>query len=304
MLIRSTALIVLAEGWRWLVPHRGYPRVPGTPWIRSQSSTTERSYPNQLESPMRHVPLSILAAVIASLGAVGELPAQTTGFSDYCVFSYSGENRSRKIGASSSITAECGGDGHTAPFGNWGATSNYGHVADADQFPGWKRGTASGSGDEIWQWNSCTGPSGSAFGRGNIKYYNGSSGGPDSPYDYQYSTKGTATHGTRLYRKPLPCGGSWAEPQPNATGCSAALNSWTESDNFMSLYELDWNGNSLVTTLYFPRTTVALSCHYYGCSERTSGWQKVQRKTNYASDVDAELRTKVLAGYESGCGWD
>ncbi len=252
---------------------------------------------------MRYGPFLSLAAAIASLVAVGELTAQTAGFSDYCVFSYSGENRSREIGASSSMTAECGGDGHTAPFGNWGVTSNYGHAEDANQFPGWKRGTASGSGDEIWEWNSCTGPPGSAFGRGNIKYYNGSSGGPHSPYDYQYSTRGTAEHGTRIYRKPIDCEGSWAEPQPSATGCKAT-GSWTNPTNHMSLYELDRTGNSLVTTLYFPGTTVALSCDYYECTERASGWQDVSRKTNHASDVDAQLRMKVSAGYEAGCGWD
>ena len=248
-------------------------------------------------------PLSLVAA-IASLGAVGELTAQTAGYSDYCVFVRVGETRSRTIGASSTMTAECGGDGHSAPFGNWGVTSNYGHAEDADQFPGWKKGKVLGTTIDNWQWNSCTGPPGSAFGRGNIQHYNGSSGGPDSPWDYQYSTRGTAEHGTRLYRKPIPCEGSWAEPQPSATGCAAAANSWSEAENFMSLYEIDVDGNSLVTTLYFPGTAVALSCDYYGCSERASDWQDVSSKTDYASDVDAQLRMKVSAGYEAGCGWD
>ncbi len=249
----------------------------------------------------RNVSFSVAVALLSTGGG---LLAQEVGFTDYCVVFYRGENHSRTIGASSSIRAECGGDGHSAPFGNWGVTSNYGHAVDSNQFPGWKVGTAWRSGETIWQWNSCTGPPESRYGRGRISYYNGSSGGPHSPWDYQYSTIGMVPHGYRIYRKPIPCEGSRAEPLPSATGCERAFYSYTQAVNFMSLYELDVKHYSLITTLYFPGITVDMNCDFYGCSERVSDWKDVSTKTNYASHVNAQIRMRVSAGYESGCGWD
>ncbi len=242
-----------------------------------------------------------LAAATAFLCVGGGLTAQETGLTDYCVAFYTGENHSRIIGNNSTIRVECDGDIHSAPFGNWGVTSNFGKVADSNQFPGWKRGRAWRTREEIWQWNSCTGSSGIKYGRGSARYYNGDS---DSPKDYQYSTRGIASPGNRVYRKPIPCEGSSAEPLPSSNGCKFAFRSWTQPTNFMSLYELDWNGNSLVTTLYYPSITVSLNCDYYGCSEGVSDWQDVSSTTNPVSDVYAQLRMKVYAGYETGCGWE
>ena len=242
---------------------------------------------------MKHLPLAGLIPVIALLAMIGNLAAQP---SDYCVFTYSGENRDRTINASGYIRVECGDElWHTAPFGNWGVTSNYGKVKDSNQFPGWKEGTATGSGEKIRQWNSCT--SHPSWPQGDSDYYNAE--GSTS----QRTVLGTATHGSRQYRKPIPCQGSAFYPLPSATGCAAALSSWSAPENFMSLYELDWDGNDFVTTLYFPGTSVGLTCNYYGCSEKRSDWQDVSSSTDAYTGVDAQFRMKVSAAYEGGCTW-
>ena len=74
-------------------------------------------------------------------------------------------NRDRRVAGD--IEAECGGDGHSAPFGNWGVSFNF-HQAlgrkDRFQFSGWR---AMGG----WlQWNSCT--TSREFSPGDPRYYN------------------------------------------------------------------------------------------------------------------------------------
>jgi hypothetical protein len=48
------------------------------------------------------------------------------------------------------VNAECTPSWHSATWGNWGVSSNFGGVSDADQFRGWKIFGSQG------QWNSCT----------------------------------------------------------------------------------------------------------------------------------------------------
>lgn len=232
---------------------------------------------------MRSVTITILILIGMAGGMVGDLAAQHA-MSDKCIATYTGQNRNRTISASGVIRAECGGDGHSAPYGNWGVTSNYGHVRDSNQFPGHRRGTATRSRETIWQWNSCT-----------TRY-------PER--QGQRSVKGIATHGARVHRISLPCSGaSIFIPAPSVKGCTAMHSTWTMGNNFMSLYELDWNGNDFITTLYFPSTSVPMNCNYYGCSGGNSGWVSVSRSTRPYTGVDAQMRTNVSARYQPGCVW-
>lgn len=219
--------------------------------------------------------------VFAMAGSVTcDLAAQP---SDQCIITYTGQNRNRSVSSGGLIGTECGGGWHDGPWGNWGVTSNYGHVQDGNQFPGHHPGIAFGTGRRIWEWNSCT-------------TLHPVQGG-------QRSTRGIATHGSRTHRIPLSCGGSPIFPLPSPQGCNAGPRSWGASNNFMSLYELDWDGNDFITTLYFPSTSVSLNCNYYGCTGGTSGWVGVSRSTNPRTGVDADMRSKASARYQSGCMW-
>ena len=61
----------------------------------------------------------------------------------FCQFSYTGLTKDRRV--MGPVNTECHGDTscistpHSAPFGNWGVTSNYGHKIDGHQFDGWCR---------------------------------------------------------------------------------------------------------------------------------------------------------------------
>ena len=56
-------------------------------------------------------------------------------FAQVCRLSVAGLNRDRKV--SGEIATECPAPVHSAPFGNWGVTSNYGQKRDSHQFQGW-----------------------------------------------------------------------------------------------------------------------------------------------------------------------
>ena len=235
---------------------------------------------------MRSVFYTILIFIAMAGGTVGDLAAQYA-MSDKCILTYKGQTRNRTISASGVIRAECGGDLHSAPYGNWGVTSNYGRVKDSNQFPGHHRGRAWRTRERIWQWNSCT-----------TRY-------PEP--NGQRSIIGIATHGRKLHRISVPCAGpNIFIPIPSVEGCNAAPSTWSVHGNFMSLYELDWDGNDFVTTLYFPSTSSATNCSYYQCTGETStsaGWVGVSRSTRPTTGVDAQARVKVSARYQPGCVW-
>ena len=82
-----------------------------------------------------------------------------------CRLSVAGLNRARRV--MGPIAAECPGPGviHTAPFGNWGVTSNFGRVQNGHQFQGWchdtyvcdNEGNCRTDCDDGWyEWNGCT----------------------------------------------------------------------------------------------------------------------------------------------------
>ena len=80
-----------------------------------------------------------------------------------CRISVSGLNRNRRV--MGPVNTECPAPFHSAPFGNWGVTSNFGESRDGHQFDGWchdSRVTLNNGdskdvcGSEWYQWNSCT----------------------------------------------------------------------------------------------------------------------------------------------------
>ena len=238
----------------------------------------------------------LIVEVCTAMCVTADLPAQ---MHDYCLITYSGENHQRVINADANINAECGGDGHSAPFGNWGVTSNYGKARDANQFAGWHKGKVTGTGRSNWQWNSCT--THIKYAPPNPAYYN------DNGYTSQRSTRGLQSYGEQVHRIPLPCQGDPPiYPLPSLVGCTASSvpSSWSINNNFMSLYELDWNGKTLVTTLCFPKTTVKIkSCNYWGCIAGVSKWEDVSSSTNPGSKVDSQMRMSVTVTYDHGCAW-
>ncbi len=228
--------------------------------------------------------------------AAGDLLAQQQ---EFCVVEYAGETRNRTVAGA--ITGECPGQGfwpHSAPFGNWGVTSNYGHKSDGDQFPGWKRGTkATDPSVPNWQWNSCT--THPDYLPGNWMYYN------DNNFTTQRSSLGIASHGQRQFRVPVDCSGEEFEPSSDGCADHSVPTSWSQSNNFMTLYELDLGDpDSLIETLYFPQTTVSITgCGQHSCSESVSSWVGTTSSTSSSAVVEAEMRMKVSAFLQSSCQW-
>jgi hypothetical protein len=77
-----------------------------------------------------------------------------------------------------------------------------------------------------------------------------------------------------------------------------------QNNNFMTLYELDSpDSDDLVETLYFPRTSVTLTCTEQGCSEKKTGWVRMTRSSSSTAHVEAELRMTAIAQQQGGCDW-
>lgn len=245
----------------------------------------------QCESVSRHsCATSIL--VISVLCVTQALLAQHQP-KDYCQFTYYGYTSNRVIAPNSVITAECGGDGHSAPYGNWGVNSIYGPVKDANQFPGWKPGTAWASGDSIWQWNSCTTSyTGSTYNNAYGVKYDG----------YYQDSPLTRDLGYYIYKKPIDCQGSETYPLPSSIGCGDS-SSLTVGADSLSLYELDFDENYHITTLSFPGVNIDLNCNYYGCSEVTIPWKGESNSSKPYTKVHAKYTVRVSASYVSDCSW-
>ena len=63
------------------------------------------------------------------------LMANVSLYGQVCRLSVAGLNRARRVVGN--IHAECPEVVHTAPFGNWGVTSNFGSKNNTHQFDGW-----------------------------------------------------------------------------------------------------------------------------------------------------------------------
>ena len=238
------------------------------------------------------IPLFLLVLVVASsaiLHASGEL---------YCTVTLKGQNRNRTVAGA--VNVECGAGIHSAPFGNWGVSSNYGGRTDTDQFRGWE--DEDGPPTKL-QWNSCT-TTVAQYHPPNCAYYNANG-------CTTQASSATVTHGVYSYRYAgNQCPQTLDPDDPPLPGCSNMSGvSVTQSNNTMALYELDAPDNDdLVERLYFPSTSVTLgSCNYWGCPERTSSWVDMTGSSTSSADVEAELRMKAKAQVEGYCNtgdWD
>jgi hypothetical protein len=167
------------------------------------------------------------------------------------------------------------------PWGNWGVTSNVGWASDGDQFMGWKRL------DRHYQWNSCTNYP--KYPPGNCNYYNSES------CTEQVTWQGNGVHGGGWDYVFVSCPVDYdGDGACDAGGCLDA-SSYTLSNNWMSLYELDHAaGDDFVTTLYFPDTTAYLNCTVWGCYNNAAEWVSPWYSTNPSTGVTAQLTVAVI----------
>ncbi|MFN7922267.1 MAG: hypothetical protein U0Q16_19340 [Bryobacteraceae bacterium] len=207
-------------------------------------------------------------------------------------------NRNRAIRGE--ITAECPDRLHTAPFGNWGVTSNFGTIRDGHQFDGWCNNTRVCDNnnncknvcrDGWFEWNSCTNHP--DFKAPNCSLYNAAN------CTEQVTTTGPNVHGTRMVEVKVRCPIDLNNDGVADGGGCADVKSLNNGRNFMSLYELDpITGNDLVQTLYFPDTPVNLNCTPAGCPTAGSSWVG---PTSYDSPVTpAKVFTEMAMVVNSG----
>lgn len=170
------------------------------------------------------------------------------------------------------ITAECPESIHSAPFGNWGVTSNYGYRRDSNQFAGWKRDGSTR------HWNSCT-----TWFRpdGTTRYYNDPSVNPT-----RQKAHPDVAHVYAATR--------WAMGDPAWTCRQAAGGVITLRGLFMQLYELDPGCcDREVATLEYPDVNVPMRCRNAWSCSGTSGWHA---PNSGARDVSAKIRVAISAG--------
>jgi hypothetical protein len=177
------------------------------------------------------------------------------------------------------VHAECGV--LNGPWGNWGVTSNVGWIQDGNQFMGWKRS------DGHYQWNSCTNYP--RYPVGNCNYYNSAS------CTEQVTWQGNGVHGGAWDYVFVSCPVDYdGDGACDAGGCLDA-SSYTLSNNWMSLYELDHGAwDDFVTTLYFPDVTAYLNCTVWGCYNNAAEWASSWYSTNPSAGVSAQLTVAVV----------
>jgi uncharacterized protein (TIGR03437 family) len=189
-----------------------------------------------------------------------------------CRISTSGLNRNRLV--TGPVHVECPISIHTVPFGNWGATSNFGNKQNAHQFEGWchdtpicdNRGNCrTECGDGWYEWNSCTDID--EFRAPNCTLYN------DKNCTAQATTTGQNVHGTLSVDVTVRCPTDTdANGAVDQGGC-ADLKMFSNGTNFLSLYEIDpGTTDDLIQTLYFPESPVSLACTVFGCAPAQSLW--------------------------------
>ncbi len=240
---------------------------------------------------MRNVNISLLILPLLLVSLSGVLHAQS-GREEVCIVTLIGQNRNRTVAGA--VNTECGAGWHSAPWGNWGVSSNYGRKQDTDQFRGWKWKDGPSTKK---QWNSCTTKK-EKFRAPSYLYYNASN------YTTQASS-GVVIHGERHYRfAPRLCRQYSEEPTPGCRG--ASRRTFSQSSNYMTVYELDKpDSDDLIETLYFPGTSITFgTCTRDGCPEKTSGWRTMSSSTSREADLRAQLRMKGKARLESSCDWD
>lgn len=159
--------------------------------------------------------------------------------------------------------------GHSAPFGNWGVVSNYGHASNGTQFAGWKG---------VWykkQWNSCT-----------VGHYRP----PDCRY---YNASGCRTQAAYPDNERIYSATRWAMGLSDWTCRRAAGHVITISGLFMRLHELDWPDDSeLVTVLRYPDVNVRMECRTSSSCSGRSNWYSPRARD---SAVSANIRVVIDA---------
>jgi uncharacterized protein (TIGR03437 family) len=189
-----------------------------------------------------------------------------------CRIQTSGLNRNRR--AEGPVHAECPVSVHTVPFGNWGVTSNFGQKLNDHQFQGWchdtpicdNRGNCRTECQDGWyEWNSCTDID--EFRAPNCTLFN------DKNCTAQATTTGQNVHGTRSVDVTVRCPADTNADGISDQGGCADLKVFSNGTNFMSLYELDpGTTDDLIQTMYFPDTSVSLTCTVFGCLPAQSLW--------------------------------
>ena|GEM_PF-1139661 len=245
--------------------------------------------------PYTEIRVGAARAIFLLLLGAGLVSAQV------CRLSVAGLNRNRQV--LGPVNVECPGGVHSAPFGNWGVTSNFGQSLDGHQFDGWchdsevvfndgQARTACGS--DWYQWNSCT--SHPDFSSPNCTLFN------SDECTTQKTTTGVNVLGTVSVEVPVGCPLDLSgDGTADAGGC-ADVQAYAHSRNFMSLYELDpLTGNSLVQTLFFPETPVALACDIAGCEPNGSPWVEPE---SYDDPVDRVVATAEFAMAVNGGVFD
>lgn len=162
------------------------------------------------------------------------------------------------------ITVECQAWPHSVPFGKWGISANVG----GGVFEGWHNGKSfcSGVGDPGpgTQWNSCT----SKVPPPNCECYN------HANCTQQITISGVNSHGSFSGAFPVSCPREYTDGTVHG-GCEDVVGvTATLSQNFMTLYELDWpDPDAVVQSLYFPdRSATLTSCDAWSCALAASPW--------------------------------
>ena len=213
---------------------------------------------------------------IRLLVLVGLLITVPSSFGQICKLQYGGVNAARWI--TGTVQTECGFNGK---FGNWGVTSNVGWISNGDQFQGWYPA------DGHEQWMSCTNHSSTQ--PPNPNYYNATG------YTEQNTDKGNNSHGGGWDSIGVSCPvDSDGDGSCDSGGCMD-VSSYTLSNNWMSMYELDhgW-GDDFVTTLNFPNVSVTMTCDVWGCDDMGSAWVAPSSSTAPGTGVDARLALAVI----------
>lgn len=214
-----------------------------------------------------------------------------------CRLSVAGLNRNRRV--TGDIATECPDPLHSAPFGNWGVTSNFGPKRNGHQFDGWchdirvcdnNNNCFNVCRDGWYEWNSCT--THSLFRAPNCTLYN------DVGCTAQRSTQDVNVLGTQTVDISVSC----PRTTPNGSGYEGGgcndVSEYARNDNFMSLYELDpITGDELVQSIYFPAISFRPDCNVWGCRTTGSQWSNPIRWDSPSTPkVFAEMAMIVNSG--------
>jgi hypothetical protein len=248
---------------------------------------------------------------------------------------------------------ECSG-WHSAPFGNWGVSSNVGSWVDGHQFQGWNP-SCNVTGSTLVEWNSCSrgyvkpdpdcrrlnfpDPAGAVPYPANGYPFTDSywhndyvpaAGGNQTCVD-QYSPCGPNAYGTVVYDAYVSRAQDLNGDYILDSGGCQDLDGYQigVQQNFMTVYELDWDGNDVVNSLYFPNVWATLRCTPESCTAvndaNYDGWiedihnrsspeyvqphlyQDNHGRVSYSTDpgvlakrIDATIRIGMVSGYYTG----